>query len=118
MNDKDKLHENLINLLKLFKNRPHHLSKYLIDNNALSDSFSKKLINSKIERIQFSQIKDISELTDYFNSVIEPILIEGKTLKELSIELSDKLSELISEEKYEEAILIRDYMSINNIPKI
>ena len=37
---------NLINFLKLFKNRPYHLAKYLIDNSALTKDFYNKIIES------------------------------------------------------------------------
>lgn len=118
MKDKEKLYENLVNFLKLFKNRPHHLAKYLIDNNSLSEDFSNKIVNSKIEKHKLPQFKNISEITEFFNSIIEPILIDGKTPRDLSIQLSKKLNDMLDEERYEEAILIRDYMNDNNIPRI
>ena len=37
MNKKEKY--NLINLFKLFKNRPNHLVKFLLDNDAFTDKF-------------------------------------------------------------------------------
>jgi hypothetical protein len=38
MNDEN-LYRNLVLLIKLFKNRPYHLAKYLIENSALTEDF-------------------------------------------------------------------------------
>ena len=37
----EQLYRNLIAILKLFKNRPYHLAKYLIENDAFTDKFLK-----------------------------------------------------------------------------
>ena len=44
--DKDQLYKNLVILLKMFKNRPYHLAKYLTDNTAFSQEFIKKILES------------------------------------------------------------------------
>jgi len=49
------LYRNLYLLLKVFKNRPFHLAKYLLDNKALNDSFLKKVAES-------DKIKNLSEI--------------------------------------------------------
>lgn len=116
--DKDKLYQTLINVLKLFKNRPYHLAKYLIDNNALNDFYVRKLISSKFSGSKDIQFKDINHLNEYFNSILDDDIKKEKTPQEISIELNQKLEQLIKEEKYEEAIFIRDYMNRNNIPRI
>lgn len=117
MEDKDKLYEGLINILKMFKNRPYHLAKYLIDSNAFNDSFVKKMVNSKKPTKLPIVFKDINEMNDYFNSIIDDGIKE-KTPQELSIELNNKLTQLLKDEKYEEAIYLRDYMNKNNITRI
>ena len=111
-----KLYDSLINLLMMFKNRPHHLAKYLIDNKSLSKSFIKKISSSNIEDKNFDNIifEDISHLNDYFNSLFDN---EKKNQEELKEELNKKMDKLLSEEKYEEAILLRDYMTKNNIKR-
>ena len=118
MEENDKLYETLIGLLKLFKNRPYHLAKYLIDNNSLSDSFTKKLIASKFKTSKEPIFKDITHLNDYFNSLLNDDVKSEKTIEEISIDLSQKLDKLIKDEKYEEAIYVRDYMNKNNIPRV
>jgi len=55
----------LITLLKLFKNRPHHLAKYLIDNDALNSEFTNSLINSnKISKISKDKIDKYNNFSD------------------------------------------------------
>ena len=45
-------HKNLILLLKLFKNRPYHLSKYLLDNDAFTEDFLNKIkVSDKLSNI-------------------------------------------------------------------
>jgi hypothetical protein len=116
--DRDKLYETLINVLKLFKNMPYHLAKYLIDNNALNDFYIRKLLNSKFSGSKDVQFKDINHLNEYFNSILDDDIKKEKTSQEIAIELNQKLEILVKEEKYEEAIFIRDYMNRNNIPRI
>ena len=76
--ENEDLYRNLVILLKMFKNRPFHLAKYLIDNSALKDEFLKKLINNEKLK-EFSQDEDlkskilfldINQMNDYFNSLI------------------------------------------------
>jgi excinuclease UvrABC helicase subunit UvrB len=119
-------HSNLINLLKLFQDRPNHLANFLLENDAFSDSFIKKLNDS-------DKLSELSEnLTDkdvYFSSIDEmnrfyKLLIDDlesikktKTKKELMIELNRKIQDAIQNEDYEEAARIRDYIIKNNLRK-
>ena len=50
----DQLYTNLVTILKLFKNRPYHLAKYLIENKAFDQKFINRIIESKI--LPFIQI--------------------------------------------------------------
>lgn len=118
----ENFHRNLISLLKIFKNRPYHLSKYLIDNNALNKDFIQKIKNSeKLTDInQFAQkyFSNISQMEDFYNSLLEETRTNiKKSKKELSIELNNRLNALIQEEKYEEAAALRDFMAQNGIKK-
>lgn len=118
MEDKDKLYQNLIEIFKIFNNRPYHLAKYLIDNNAFDDAFVKKMIIHKFKDADDNiYFKDISQLNEYFNSFINNPKKE-KTKKEISTELNQKLDQLLRDEKYEEAIYVRDYMNKNNIRRL
>jgi hypothetical protein len=111
--------QNLINFLKLFKNRPYHLAKYLIDNSALTDKFLSSLSNSsslsKISEDEESNLTkpinfiSISQMEDFYSSLLDEKDYE-KTHKELEIEMNNKLDSLIEQEKYEEAAHLRDWM--------
>ncbi len=123
----DQLYTNLVTILKLFKNRPYHLAKYLIENKA----FDQKFINRIIESAKLSEMSDpggksvakvvyfidISQMSDHFNSFLDP-LEPNKSTKEITKELNDKLDQYLKDEKYEDAIRIRDYMTKHNIKRI
>ncbi len=123
MNNK-KLYKNLTKFLEKFKNRPNHLSKFLIDNDALSANFIEKI--QKIDKITEKNdisldnvnFKNISQMEDFYNSILDEDVTIKKTVKELTKEYNDKLNYLIDNEMYEEAAKMRDYMSGNNIKRI
>jgi ABC-type glycerol-3-phosphate transport system substrate-binding protein len=120
----EELNEHLANFLKMFKNRPYHLAKYLIDNSALNKSFLNKIVKSGKLNTETPQITpevpitDISEMEDYYNSILDPIKIGNKTVEEITKETNDKMDELIKNEKFEEAAKLRDYMSKKSIKRI
>jgi excinuclease UvrABC helicase subunit UvrB len=120
----EELNEHLANFLKMFKNRPYHLAKYLIDNSALNKSFLNKIVKSGKLNTETPQvtpevpIKDISEMEDYYNSILDPIKIGNKTVEEITKETNDKMDELIKNEKFEEAAKLRDYMNKKSIKRI
>jgi len=122
--DKDKLYRHLVILLKIFRDRPNHLAKYLINNTAFSKDFIKKINSSKkLSEISDMEIKDMmGEIETYFSDIEEMetfydnLLINEKSdNKDKVEELNDKLRELLKNEKYEDAARIRDYMSKNGI---
>jgi hypothetical protein len=126
--ENEDLYRNLVILLKMFKNRPFHLAKYLIDNSALKDDFLKKLSNNEKLK-EFSQDEDlksktlfldINQMNDYYNSLTDDIKKIGvaKTPEEIAEALNQKLESLINEENYEDAAKLRDYMFRNNIKRI
>lgn len=110
---KNSIYKNLVYLISNFKNKPNILAKYLIDNNALSKDFIDKIKigeipeNKPIKPIVFKDINSIKayyqDITDELSNISEDIEIEEK--------LNKKLDFLLSKERYEEAIQIRDYMN-------
>lgn len=128
MNDEDynsaeEVYNKLTALLKLFKNRPYHLAKYLLDNSAFSDDFLNNLLkSSKISDLSKSDkeinenFTSISQMEDFYKSLINDI--EGKSKREVKINLNKKLNKLIDSENFEEAAKLRDYMIRNNIKRI
>jgi excinuclease UvrABC helicase subunit UvrB len=133
--ENEELYRSLVIMLKMFKNRPYHLAKYLVENSALTESFIKKIKNSDRlkemdEDEKSSEQKllpvpvpvyfvDISQMENFYNSFIDDIqqLSKEKNIEEITKELNIKLDDLIKQEKYEEAARVRDYMTRNNIKR-
>lgn len=128
--ENEDLYRNLVILLKMFKNRPYHLAKYLIENSAFSEDFVKKISeNEKLSGMseedegrpkQPIYFLDIGKMNEHYSSFTDEIklLESGKTPKEMESDLNEKLKKLISEERYEEAAKVRDYMASNRIKRI
>jgi len=125
-NNKEQLYRNLIVLFKLFNGRPLHLAKYLIENDAFDKNFIDKITNndklSEMNEVESESLTkaiyflDISHMKDYFNSMLdESSKVESK--RDMTKELNEKLDKFIKEEKFEDAIRIRDYMEKNNIER-
>lgn len=117
MSKKDDIYKNLVTLLKLFKNRPYHLAKFLIDKDALNEKFSKDIKNSsKLSELDSTKnskslnFLSISQMDDYFMSFFESDQIKSKTPQQIEKELNKELDRLLKEENYEEAACLRDYM--------
>lgn len=125
----DKLYNNLVILLKLFKNKPYQLAKYMLENDAFKDIFLEKIINSKKINEIDNKIKghDVVEEKEHFNNVTEmkkyqqellqPIVFKDKedNFENLQKKLNLQLLEALSKEDYEGAVRIRDYMLMLNI---
>ena len=116
--------ENLVNLFKLFKDRPNNLARFLLDQDAFTDKFLKKINqnkklteeNSDDFEIYFSSI---DEMKDHYSLFINDVEIhkKKKTKEEIIEELTAKIKQAVEEENYEEAARIRDYMLRNNLKK-
>ena len=126
--ENQEIYKNLVMLLKMFKNRPYHLAKYLIENSALTDDFLKKLKdNENLKKFNENEPKmistisvyfvDISQMEDFYNSFID-VASNEKNMEEITKDINSKLNELIRQEKYEEAARVRDYMTKNYIKRI
>ena len=131
--ENEELYRSLVILLKMFKNRPYHLAKYLVENSALTDDFIKKLKSSdKLKEISEGEkseqqkalpspfyFVDISQMEDFYSSFIDDIkqLSKEKGIEEVTRELNIKLDKLIKQEKFEEAARVRDYMTRNSIKR-
>jgi hypothetical protein len=124
--ENEDLYRNFVTLLKLFKNRPYHLAKYFIQNGAIKEDFLSKIVNSdrlrNLKEDEFDEkiFMDINQMNDFFNSLTVEVkkLLMFKTDDEIKVDLNNKLAELLKEEKYEEAAILRDYMFNNGIKKL
>lgn len=130
--EKDQLYKNLVILLKMFKNRPYHLAKYLIDNDGFNQNFIQKLLESdKLKDLAKEEddlnenmdvipvyFNDINQMNDFYNSIVDEIkLSANKSMEELTKEINTKLDTCIKNENYEDAVRIRDYMNRNGIKR-
>jgi cysteinyl-tRNA synthetase len=127
MNKDEQFNNSLVSLLKIFKNRPYHLSKYLIENNAFNSDFINRLVKSdKLRKISESEnasnksyFANISQMNQFYNSFVDDIdQISEKSIEELTKDLNKKLDEFVKLEKFELASKIRDYMLKNGIKRL
>jgi hypothetical protein len=125
-NKKEQFYKNLVGLFKNFTGRNLHLVKFLIENKAFNEDFIEKVIkNDKLSEMDEAESSavvkalyfvDISHMTDYFNSLLDD-KSDIDTKRDMTKELNDKLDKFIRDEKYEDAIRVRDYMVKNNIER-
>jgi len=126
---KDKMlkikYTNLLALLTLFKDRPNHLTQFIIENDALNSNFIKRINSSdKLNELSNGDIKklyfnNINEMKKFYVDIIDDLedIKKRKTKEQLVVELEKKIILAISNENYEEAARIRDYMIKNNLKK-
>ena len=129
MESNDELYKKIVTLLKIFKNRPYHLAKYLMENNAFNKVFINKISKSnKLDEISSDEeinkylptsFNNIQHMQDFYDSLLDEIkqISTNKTKKQLESELNEKLDSYIKLEKFEEAAKLRDYMSKNSIKR-
>jgi uncharacterized protein (DUF1330 family) len=129
MESNDELYKKIVTLLKIFKNRPYHLAKYLMENNAFNKAFINKISKSnKLDEISAddeinkylpANFNSIQHMQDFYDSLLDEIkqISTNKSKKQLEIELNEKLDDYIKSEKFEEAAKLRDYMSKNSIKR-
>jgi protein-arginine kinase activator protein McsA len=108
-------YKNLSKFLKFFINRPNHLARYLIDNNALNKDFLNKissLDNSEIDESKLISVYflDINQMNNFFSKLIEKTNTNSTENLNLIEELENELNNCLFEERYEDAIRIRDYL--------
>lgn len=96
----------LIKLLKIFKDHPYMLADFLMKNNAMSSMFRKRLIKASIKDRNTINFIDFSKMIEYYDS----ILIDNAQKLPPEEYWNGKLSEAISDQKFEDAANIRDYM--------
>jgi excinuclease UvrABC helicase subunit UvrB len=109
----------LSKFLTFFINRPNHLAKYLIDNDALNKDFLNKISSVDLPEMNDSKILevyfvDINQMNNFFKNLVNKEKYPDLDNEGLLEELEKELQKSIMEERYEDAIRIRDYLK--NIP--
>jgi hypothetical protein len=109
----DEMFNNIRKLFRLFYNRPNHLAKYLIENNAFNDDFIHKVKYSHrlidIDIVDDMNFKSILEMESFFIS-----LLKDTDSEHIEQSLNSKLVDLVKSDKFEDAARLRDYMIKNN----
>ena len=105
MNRQEK-YELMAALLARFENKKWILSKFLIDNEAISENFLRS-INTEFLAEDTPIFTDLTQLNNYLNKIID------KECGIKRIDLEKKLQELLDEERYEEAAKLRDWLKKN-----
>lgn len=107
-------YKGLSKFLKFFINRPNHLARYLIENDALNKDFLKKISSIDKSDVDESNLisvyfLDINQMNNFFNKLIENKDTQLDSNENLIEELEKELQICLFEERYEDAIRIRDY---------
>lgn len=124
-----KLYKNLISVMKMFENRPYHLVKFLMEKNAFTDEFKSVVMrNNFLDKVKEDEddylsskkiyFIDISQMNEFFNSIFKDSDWGVDTQPDLTKDLNSKLDGYIRDERYEDAIRIRDYMNKMGIKRI
>ena len=108
-------YKGLAKFLKFFINRPNHLARYLIENDALNKDFLKKISSIDKSDVDESNLisvyfLDINQMNNFFNKLIENGDGQLDNNENLIEELEKELQNCLFEERYEDAIRIRDYL--------
>jgi len=114
----DKKIENLVHILSSFGYRPNLVAKYLIENNLLSPVFLQTLSQGDFSTIgkNSHNFRTFQQVRDHYSDILKTMDLQVE-IGELSKKLNEKLDLLIKQEKFEEAISIRDYMNEKKIPR-
>lgn len=119
-------YKKFILFLEMFQNRPHHLAKFMLENNMLSAEFLNKLSDTSLGRItdinkmkEEVYFKNISDMRRYYRSLVYDISEDrgGKSKEEWEFDINERLHKAIDDENYEEACRLRDYMKKNGIKR-
>jgi len=105
----------LSNFLSFFINRPNHLAKYLMDNEALNKEFLSRITSVELPEINESKMTEvyflnINQMNMFFKNLLNKEKYPDSNNEDLIQELEKELQKSISEERYEDAIRIRDYL--------
>jgi hypothetical protein len=107
----------LVNFLKYFINRPNHLARYLIDNEALNKDFIRNISKSPRfnddangESKLMVYFVDINQMNNFFKNLNPKFDNNNSDGLDLYTELNIELQNCLREERYEDAVRIRDYL--------
>jgi hypothetical protein len=108
----------LSKLFSFFNNRPNHLAKYLIESNAFNKEFLNKVTNVNIPEINDEKMIDIyfvdfNQMNNFFSNLLNKEKYPDLNPEKIEKDLQRELEKCIREERYEDAIRIRDFLKKN-----
>lgn len=104
--DAYKFNRNFITVLKIFNKHPNMLLNFLSKNDTFTDAFKKKLSRAVLKnRPHFT---DLESMIDYYVHLLD---VQDIDTEDMSVIWNNKLYSAISEQRFEDAAGIRDYMN-------
>lgn len=104
--DAYKFNRNFVTIMKIFNKRPHMLLSFMNKSDAFTETFKKKLSSAIIK--DKPHFTDIDKMTEYYLHLLD--IQETDTIDKPAV-WNNKLYVAISEQRFEDAVKIRDYMN-------
>lgn len=99
---------NFVHLIKMFNKHPYMFINFLNKNDALTETFKNKLSNAILN--DKPNFINIDQMVEYYLHVLDNQDIKIDKIKEWN----SKLYKAINEQRFEDAVKIRDYMNKKN----
>jgi len=104
--DAYKFNRNFITIIKIFNRHPNMLLNFLTKNGAFAETFKKKLARAILkDKPHFTNVETMIEYYVHLMDTEEP------DAEDMSQVWNNKLYLAISEQRFEDAVGIRDYMN-------
>jgi protein-arginine kinase activator protein McsA len=104
--DAYKFNRNFITIIKIFNKHPNMLLNFLSKNEAFTDTFKKKLSRTVLKNKP--HFTDIDKMLEYYLRMLD---VQENPGIDKSLLWNNKLHNAISEQRFEDAAKIRDYMN-------
>lgn len=95
----------MIALMKIFNNHPYMFLNFLNRNNAINEVFKTKLSSAAIKDKPY--FADVNKMCDYYQQLLDS---STPNIKDKVKDWNSKLYTAITEQRFEDAAKIRDYM--------
>ncbi len=104
--------QKMVKLLRIFNKYPYMFTEFLIKNEAITPIFKKKLISSFLKDKKYDAFLDVEKMLQYYDGLIN----DGDEPKNKDQDhWNGKLVDAISQQRFEDAATIRDYMNLHKI---
>ncbi len=103
--DTYKFNRNFVTIIKIFNKHPNMLLNFFNKNEAFTDSFKKKLSRTIIKNKP--HFTDLDKMLEYYLRLLD---IQENDSIDKALLWNNKLYKAITEQRFEDAAKIRDYM--------